>query len=778
MSRAVMPAPKVMTLQRKCSCGAMHSQKSPTKEPCDECRKKRPFGLQRKAIRMEPGDPFELEADRLATQILDPHEVGVDRLHVQRLSGVLQGKHQEAPPSVETTLSEAGRPLDLNIREAMERSFGHDFSDVRIHDTASAARSAQDVGALAYTLGRHVAFASDQYAPSTFTGRHLLAHELTHVLQQRSASPLALSVQRQRAPSGSKQRQAPDPTLELIRKGQFWEVFKDLNAMWMKRLVERLARFDNTDLEALMLHLDESKPLGEQSQNRLAAAIGAAHMIRNGVTTAKLSALDDAMDKAKLPVDQRAEIRAMLPALMGGAATRVHAAFEITRQLESGVGGGKIVETTATAEAFRILKDLPPKELEHTLALIEKSQLRALMMNSRQAEKKYGRLKAELLRQALYVAFITRFPKERARFDVGGEENPILKMSIGAKVAEAISRSISKLPEQSAERIKEMLTPEAIATMAAFTTAYVVSQLTPAGWAADVMIGGLIVITLAMLGEEAIAVVQELMAFGSKAANARSEADLDAAAQHFATAVTKVGIDVVMAILFHKAGKAARPKLAAARAKVPGVIESFKSQVAGALKPAPNAVAITPDGHVVPVPLETVLESSALAEGKGPGAGGKKVGSAQSKAIEADKARNRPWSSREVFEGLKQGIKNYRRRTGIVRKDLPQSAEPVEGGTVAVAKTDVTPLRGKVFGGASPEALPPEMKGTPGTTATELKPANPLSASHAEAVALENLARELRLEIAKLDPAELKGKRVWVLVEQEPCSSCASGIRY
>ena len=77
-----------------------------------------------------------------------------------------------------------GRPLDESSRAAMEPLFEHDFSNVRVHTGSAAAASASAVNARAYTLGRHIFFRDGQYAPHTVPGRRLLAHELTHVVQQ------------------------------------------------------------------------------------------------------------------------------------------------------------------------------------------------------------------------------------------------------------------------------------------------------------------------------------------------------------------------------------------------------------------------------------------------------------------------------------------------------------------------------------------------------------------------------------------------------------------
>ncbi|HKB38216.1 MAG TPA: DUF4157 domain-containing protein, partial [Gemmataceae bacterium] len=91
----------------------------------------------------------------------------------------------------------AGQALDTVTRAFFEPRFGHDLSQVRVHTGANAAKSARAVNALAYTVGRDVVFGAGQYAPQTGAGRKLLAHELTHTLQQSSgARPSAARLQR------------------------------------------------------------------------------------------------------------------------------------------------------------------------------------------------------------------------------------------------------------------------------------------------------------------------------------------------------------------------------------------------------------------------------------------------------------------------------------------------------------------------------------------------------------------------------------------------------
>ncbi|MFW0784693.1 DUF4157 domain-containing protein [Gordonia sp. CPCC 206044] len=88
--------------------------------------------------------------------------------------------------SVQNVLSQGGRPLDPQVRTDMESRLGHDFGDVRIHDNGSAQESALAVNAHAYTVGSDIVFGRGAYDPASTAGRTTLAHELTHVVQQRS----------------------------------------------------------------------------------------------------------------------------------------------------------------------------------------------------------------------------------------------------------------------------------------------------------------------------------------------------------------------------------------------------------------------------------------------------------------------------------------------------------------------------------------------------------------------------------------------------------------
>ena len=120
----------------------------------------------------------------------------------------------DLPSSVVPALRGSGEPMDAATRTFMEGRFGFDFSAVRIHADGSAAVSARDLRARAFTVGHDIVFANGQYAPRTRGGRELLAHELTHVLQQRRLS--GLGVQRDLAMPGGVQQ----PTIAKLTDPQ------------------------------------------------------------------------------------------------------------------------------------------------------------------------------------------------------------------------------------------------------------------------------------------------------------------------------------------------------------------------------------------------------------------------------------------------------------------------------------------------------------------------------------------------------------------------------
>lgn len=175
-------------LQRSCACGTP----SASGGTCAACQEKAagasPQALQKKLAIGAADDPLEREADRVADQVMAaparPPLMSGEPLRIQRFTGQVGGQMEMAPASVGTVLAGSGRPLEPALRQDMEQRFGHDFSRVRVHTGGAAESSSRDLDAHAYTFGHHVVFADARFAPEASAGRHLLAHELTHVVQQ------------------------------------------------------------------------------------------------------------------------------------------------------------------------------------------------------------------------------------------------------------------------------------------------------------------------------------------------------------------------------------------------------------------------------------------------------------------------------------------------------------------------------------------------------------------------------------------------------------------
>jgi hypothetical protein len=143
--------------------------------------------LRPKAARLEPAvDERTLAAAAGGrTDVLDAAGV----LGLQRAvgnAGVGALLEEERSPVHDVVSSGGGSPLAPALRREMESRLGADFSDVRVHTDSAADASARSVQAHAYTVGSNVVFQRDMYDPSSTEGKTMLAHELTHVTQQRA----------------------------------------------------------------------------------------------------------------------------------------------------------------------------------------------------------------------------------------------------------------------------------------------------------------------------------------------------------------------------------------------------------------------------------------------------------------------------------------------------------------------------------------------------------------------------------------------------------------
>ena len=132
------------------------------------------------------------------------------------------GETPVANPSFESrinSLKGGGQPLPTSTRAFFEPRFGQDFSNVRVHTDSSAAQTAKEVQAKAFTVGNDVVFGSGQYSPGNETGKRLLAHELTHVVQQKSSLSTYSSGGKSRN-DAVRPSQSAAPVMQLQRKPQ------------------------------------------------------------------------------------------------------------------------------------------------------------------------------------------------------------------------------------------------------------------------------------------------------------------------------------------------------------------------------------------------------------------------------------------------------------------------------------------------------------------------------------------------------------------------------
>jgi Domain of unknown function (DUF4157) len=192
----------------------------------------------------QPGDLEEQEADGVANKIMRSHggvgsapctcSTGEEMCEEcqQKNSGAVarkataSGASGGSRPGIDHVIGSGGHPLDASARAFFEPRFGHDFSGVRVHTDSWAAASARAIDALAYTSGNDVAFASGTYSPETAEGRKLLAHELTHVVQERER------------PSGITRRQLA-PELSISMTPEYAKALSDFE------LTEQISTLEN-----------------------------------------------------------------------------------------------------------------------------------------------------------------------------------------------------------------------------------------------------------------------------------------------------------------------------------------------------------------------------------------------------------------------------------------------------------------------------------------------------------------------------------------------------
>jgi hypothetical protein len=200
-----------------------------------------PRGIEQKLAIGFVDDPLEHEADWVADQVMrmsDPavsvqaappqisrkcaacaiEEEEKEKQLRMKPAGDVGAAGGEAPHAVHDVLGSAGQPLDAETRAFFEPRFGRDFGDVRVHADARAAQSAQAVNALAFTVGNHVVFANGEFGREA-SQRRLLAHELTHVLQQSGSGGIRVEphpiLRRQQDPAKTEMTKEQMRSMEL-----------------------------------------------------------------------------------------------------------------------------------------------------------------------------------------------------------------------------------------------------------------------------------------------------------------------------------------------------------------------------------------------------------------------------------------------------------------------------------------------------------------------------------------------------------------------------------
>jgi hypothetical protein len=193
---AITPVPANL-LQRKCACGG----DSGVAGECEDCRKKRIYATREltneysspnsipaivRSVLQTPGQMLDANLRtyfETRFQKTNPDMIANSSPNTMALSELKVGSPND-PLEVEAENRATQILMESGFEEKIRNRNGNiNFSSVRIHTDTQAAESARTLGARAYTVGNHVVFGPGQYQPQNITGRHLLAHELTHVTQ-------------------------------------------------------------------------------------------------------------------------------------------------------------------------------------------------------------------------------------------------------------------------------------------------------------------------------------------------------------------------------------------------------------------------------------------------------------------------------------------------------------------------------------------------------------------------------------------------------------------
>lgn len=401
--------------------------------------------VQRKLQIGQTNDPLERDADRVAAEVDGPPGRAVSAGMVVSSPASISGYPAGAAFDARLN-SQAGRgdPLPAQTRASMEARIGADFSAVRIHTGPEPAQLSRDIGARAFTHGPDIYFGEGRHDFGSRAGKQLLAHELTHTIQQGAASILAPAGPRGRLP-GTVQRGGEDgvttvPTLDDLYRaalqkarqtGNWQDAAEKLNGFSHEDIQSRLAQLSDTEVAYINAGAVENPRVGPDSQ--------VAQLTKPGTPRASTVAP---------------------PATQGPRAR---------------VAPPKTAQTAAPAAAT----------------------------------------------------------------------NSIAAMSAVDKLLEAFHRA--KINQAFRDKVLSLITPKALCiAILSFAAAFVISQFTPVGWAADLGLA----LTALFIGTAVFSALNHLVKFAD-ARNATSLEELDQAGREFADAVAELEVDAIILLVTH-----------------------------------------------------------------------------------------------------------------------------------------------------------------------------------------------------------------------------------
>jgi hypothetical protein len=274
-------------------------------------KENRNFFFQPKLTVNQPNDIYEQEADAMAEKVMqqDNQPQNQNTFFKPTISGVQrkcaaceeeekQVHRKETGASTPSSagaenyissMSGNGTKMSSDERSFFEPKFGNDLSNVRIHTNAQANESAKSINALAYTYQNNIVFAGNQYQPNSDPGKKLLAHELTHVIQQSGQSSTAI----QREPNDEDAKEAAEKN-EVVKKLENDTFFKKLEKTIKDKIKEEIKNAPETITEAILDKIIDSTvtdPQYNAGLKKAAEAIIKTIAGKKNVSTSKCDAI-------------------------------------------------------------------------------------------------------------------------------------------------------------------------------------------------------------------------------------------------------------------------------------------------------------------------------------------------------------------------------------------------------------------------------------------------------------------------------------------------------